>query len=735
MRGPTVPFDPPATRADDAPAPDSGTPDQDGWLRLLLPDPAAGARLRGMRDEIGRALPSALQDVYAQWQREPELAALLGDAANIARLRQLQERHWLTLLSASFDDAQAGRTRRVGEAHARHGLESRWYIGGTCLTLEHLVTVLARRHRARPALVADLSALLRAVFLDMELSLRAWHRRDGADHMRAEVLALAELIEGDVTLAVGEIALQADRLAEGAKQLAEVASDVRGVAEAVSGAVDATVQSVQAVVAAAQVLETSTGEIAGQAARAAEVTARSAQEAGAAGEAMQALARSAQEIEDVVRLVRGIARQTRLLALNATIEATRAGEAGRGFAVVAGEVKNLANQTEEATGGVSARAEAIVRGVAGAATQVGSIGRHARGVEDIAHEVCTATGQQRAATAEITRHVAVAGLHTRGVADQVRHLLGRAEATEIAAQGFGEMSTQLQSGLGDLPRRLSTLLRSSPVGSRRRAVREPVCVRFTLRVDGRTIEGFTGDLGTGGALLSGAETGLAVGAAGELTLDRIGILRARVAGLSAAGLHVQFLDASSPVEAAIAASLAQARAPDPANVARCQEAAAAMAAAFERAIAAGRFGLKQLFDTEYRPVRGSDPPQHVCGATELCDALVPPVIEPVKQADNSIVFCAPCDRHGYIATHNRDYSHPQRPGDRLWNIAHSRNRRIFDDRAGLLAARNTRPILIQAYPRDMGGGRIIMLKEYDAPIIVQGRHWGAMRLAVKLPTA
>jgi hypothetical protein len=66
------------------------------------------------------------------------------------------------------------------------------------------------------------------------------------------------------------------------------------------------------------------------------------------------------------------------------------------------------------------------------------------------------------------------------------------------------------------------------------------------------------------------------------------------------------------------------------------------------------------------------------------------------------------------ASPQSQYSLPQRPGESAWNVAHSRNRRIFDDRAGLAAARNVRPYLIQVYARDMGNGVTVVMREIDA---------------------
>jgi len=62
-----------------------------------------------------------------------------------------------------------------------------------------------------------------------------------------------------------------------------------------------------------------------------------------------ALSEKTQLIGEIISTVNDISEQSKFLALNASIEAARAGEHGRGFAVVAMEVRNLAEQSKQAT--------------------------------------------------------------------------------------------------------------------------------------------------------------------------------------------------------------------------------------------------------------------------------------------------------------------------------------------------------------------------------------------------
>ncbi|GEO84334.1 chemotaxis protein [Ciceribacter naphthalenivorans] len=159
--------------------------------------------------------------------------------------------------------------------------------------------------------------------------------------------------------------------------------------------------------------------------------------------------------------------------------------------------------------------------------------------------------------------------------------------------------------------------------------------------------------------------------------------------------------------------------------------AASISAAFQRGVDSGRIGLAALFDRSYRPIPGTDPVQMMAAFTEFADQVLPGILEPVLDLSDRIGFCAAVDTNGYLPTHNRKFSAPQRPGDPVWNTANCRNRRIFDDRVGLAAGRSTAPFLVQTYRRDMGGGNFVVMKDISAPITVGGRHWGGLRLAIR----
>ncbi len=66
-------------------------------------------------------------------------------------------------------------------------------------------------------------------------------------------------------------------------------------------------------------------------------------------ESVVKLSDQTQAISEITAVVTDLAQQSNLLAVNAAIEASKAGEQGKGFAVVAQEIKNLADQSRQAT--------------------------------------------------------------------------------------------------------------------------------------------------------------------------------------------------------------------------------------------------------------------------------------------------------------------------------------------------------------------------------------------------
>jgi methyl-accepting chemotaxis protein len=143
-----------------------------------------------------------------------------------------------------------------------------------------------------------------------------------------------------------------------------------------------------------------------------------------------ALSEQTQQIGEIIATVNDIASQSNMLALNASVEAARAGEQGKGFAVVAAEVRNLAEQSKQATGQVKAILEDIQRATN---TTVMATEEGTKGVEE---------GVRLAArTGEVIRDLTgVIGESSQAAAQMVAGGRQQASGIEQIAQAMGNIN-------------------------------------------------------------------------------------------------------------------------------------------------------------------------------------------------------------------------------------------------------------------------------------------------------
>jgi methyl-accepting chemotaxis protein len=184
-----------------------------------------------------------------------------------------------------------------------------------------------------------------------------------------------------------QVAESSQALTEGAEQSAQASTQI---ASAILGVSEGSARQIESVTAAtlavAQMSDgiKQTAEHANEVVCVAEKSASMAQDGGKAAEAavrqmekientvsqsaiaVSKLGERSKEIGQIVDTIASLASQTNLLALNAAIEAARAGEHGRGFSVVAEEVRQLADQSQEATKRIASLIQEVLAETEGA---------------------------------------------------------------------------------------------------------------------------------------------------------------------------------------------------------------------------------------------------------------------------------------------------------------------------------------------------------------------------------
>ena len=550
--------------------------------------------------------------------------------------------------------------------------------------------------------------------------------REQEAKMRREIGALADALQGEVAGTVAEVIHHTTELLDATRNLKEATSQMRSATGSGVMASQDAAGNVSAVAAATEEMEMTSRGIASQMVRTIEITQDAVHCAETASSYVEGLTQASATIGDILELISSIAAQTNLLALNATIEAARAGEAGKGFAVVAGEVKGLAKETDTAVKRITLEVENTKRVTSEAAASIHQVAQTIHAINEIATAVAGAIEEQQAATHEISANAQKAAGSTATAGECVSTLTDEVSAVEAVASHVEKSSIIGRDTLNEMVRRLDYIINASAVSKRARGRPASAREKVTISSQGHVISGVIEDLTMDHAVI--AVTGsLVAGHSISIEFSEIGLLEAKVSSYANGKAHVKlFPDAETmPI---LNEYLHGAGILDDKFIKAAETGAAQISSAFALAVSKGEINVEDLFDRNYVPIPGSNPQQHMTKYVALTDRLLPPVQEPLLEIDKRVVFVAAVDFNGYLPTHNNKYSHPQ-GSDVAWNTANSRNRRIFTDRTCLAGAHSTAPHLLQTYLRDMGDGTLIIMKHVSAPIYVNGKHWGCLRVA------
>jgi methyl-accepting chemotaxis protein len=544
---------------------------------------------------------------------------------------------------------------------------------------------------------------------------------------------ILELLELELGAMIRQLERAAGSVAGGAEATAATLSTIRQRTDALTGRTSAAQNTATSFSQAADKFTLSAQGIGAQVRDAGKLTDQASAAAREASLNVDRLRESSAAIGNVVNLIAQIAKQTTLLALNSTIEAARAGAAGRGFAVVASEVKALAVQTQNATEEITRKIDALQRDAGGSVDAVHRISQAIEAIRPVFENVNGAVAEQNQTTSEMSDNAASASHFIVSVGDSAAEIDSATREAEAHGESVARAGNAVTMFAQKLKSRCAVLLRQNEREDQRKHERLPCHLKIEIPTTRGMIAAEVYEISMAGILIAGANAErLPLNQSLEATLEGIGACRIRASERSKAGTQARFETPDAELAGKIEDRLWAIHDENTEFVTRAMEAGTALTSLFEQAVASGAISIDDMFDEDYAEIAGTNPLQHRTRILDWADRALPPFQEAFLAKDPRMVFCVMIDRNGYLPVHNKVYSHPQRPGDVAWNTANSRNRRIFNDAAGLAAGRNLRSYLIQSYARDMGNGKTIMMREIDVPIRVNGRHWGGFRTAYKL---
>ena len=259
---------------------------------------------------------------------------------------------------------------------------------------------------------------------------------------KADAVVLTESSESLAEIS-GKMNEAAQDTAGRSESVAAAAEEMSANMNSMAAAMEEAATNINMVSSAAEEMTATISEIAQNAEKANSITSEAVGQTEKASAQVDELGVSAKEIFAVVETIADISAQVNLLALNATIEAARAGEAGKGFAVVANEIKDLANQTAEASNEIKERVAGIQTSTQGTITEISNITRVVTEINEIVATIAAAVEEQSATTSEIAGNVSQASLGIAEVNENVSQ-------GSVASQGVSNEIVKVTEAAGEI---------------------------------------------------------------------------------------------------------------------------------------------------------------------------------------------------------------------------------------------------------------------------------------------
>ncbi|GGA03534.1 chemotaxis protein [Blastomonas marina] len=150
----------------------------------------------------------------------------------------------------------------------------------------------------------------------------------------------------------------------------------------------------------------------------------------------------------------------------------------------------------------------------------------------------------------------------------------------------------------------------------------------------------------------------------------------------------------------------------------------------ESAIASGEISEADVFDDDYQPIAGSNPPRYRTRLMAWAHDNIRPLLDRYTASNPRIVATACTDRNGYLPAHTSEMSKAP-TGDLTHDTKYCRNGRMILDPIDQKAKESTAPYMMAVYRQEGDGQTYHVVRNVYVPIYIDGKRWGDFEIAYK----